>query len=74
LHKRGVDAVYGFTAVGAMDLDIPLTTRLHQGLGRQGFRTKFEKLLESFEIVPASFVALQSQWPDYSLYEEDILS
>jgi hypothetical protein len=50
-----------------LKLDIPLRTRLHQGLGRRGFQPKFERLLTNFRVVPAHEVALQGAWPDYSL-------
>jgi hypothetical protein len=49
-----------------LELDIPFRTRLHQGLGRRGFRPKFERLLTNFRVVPAHEVALQSEWPEYS--------
>jgi polysaccharide deacetylase family protein (PEP-CTERM system associated) len=58
---------YEFDALefAALDLDIPLRTRLHQGLGRRGFRPKFERLLTTFHLVQAHQLALQRQWPDY---------
>jgi polysaccharide deacetylase family protein (PEP-CTERM system associated) len=45
---------------------IPLKTRLHQGLGRQSFQPKFEKMLSFFEIVQARHVALEQIWPAYT--------
>lgn len=51
----------------SLDLNIPLKTRLHQGLGRRGFRSKFERMLMKFDIVHAAQVAHDGQWPDYSL-------
>ncbi len=49
-----------------LDLTIPLKTRLHQGLGRGGFRAKFEHMLSQFDNVHALRMARYSQWPDYS--------
>jgi polysaccharide deacetylase family protein (PEP-CTERM system associated) len=59
---------YEFDAAefATLELDIPLRTRLHQGLGRRGFQPKFERLLTHFRVVPAHEVALQGEWPDYS--------
>jgi len=59
---------YEFDAAefATLKLDIPLRTRLHQGLGRRGFQPKFERLLTTFRVVPAHEVALQGEWPDYS--------
>jgi len=48
-----------------LDLDIPLRTRLHQGLGRRGFRPKFERLLTTFHKTQAHQLALQREWPDH---------
>jgi polysaccharide deacetylase family protein (PEP-CTERM system associated) len=60
---------YEFDAAefATLNLDIPLRTRLHQGLGRRGFQPKFERLLTQFRVVPACEVALQGEWPAYSL-------
>lgn len=60
-HPYEFDA-YEFAA---LDMDIPLKTRLHQGLGRRGFQPKFERLLTTFHVVQARELALQRQWPDY---------
>ena len=46
---------------------VPLRTRLHQGFGRAGFRGKFERILETFEIVQASEIALGSNWLDHTV-------
>jgi len=48
-----------------LDLDLPLKTRLHQGLGRRGFQAKFEKMLATFENSLACQVARQIDWPEY---------
>jgi polysaccharide deacetylase family protein (PEP-CTERM system associated) len=48
-----------------LDLRIPLVTRLHQGLGRRGFRAKFERMLTSFDSMSAVRLALDYQSPDY---------
>lgn len=45
-------------------LPIPFRVRMHQGLGRRGFRKKFEHLLEAFPVVTAGVVARESHWPD----------
>lgn len=50
-----------------LGMQIPLRTRLHQGLGRRGFRAKFERLLESFDSIPAARLALDFQSLDYDL-------
>jgi polysaccharide deacetylase family protein (PEP-CTERM system associated) len=47
-----------------LDLKIPLRVRLHQGLGRRGFRKKFEHLLRSFPIVQGRDVARDLHWAD----------
>jgi polysaccharide deacetylase family protein (PEP-CTERM system associated) len=52
---------YEFDAAefAALDLDIPLTTRLHQGLGRRGFQAKFERMLTTFDGVRASSLLVE---------------
>lgn len=45
---------------------IPLKTRLHQGLGRRSFQSKFESMLANFEVIQARHVALGQAWPDYT--------
>ncbi len=49
-----------------LHLPIPLSTRLHQGLGRRGFRRKFETLLRSFEVVRGCDVAQAEDVPEYA--------
>jgi polysaccharide deacetylase family protein (PEP-CTERM system associated) len=53
------------TEFDTLELDIPLKTRLHQGLGRRGFQPKFERLLATFQVVQAQALALEAQWPDH---------
>jgi len=48
-----------------LDVHIPLATRLHQGLGRRGFRAKFESMLASFDSISAARLAMDFQSPDY---------
>lgn len=50
-----------------IDLDIPFTTRLHQGLGRRGFRLKFEDLIDAFPVTHAIAVASRS-WPEHPVH------
>lgn len=50
-----------------LDLGIPLKTRLHQGLGRNGFQAKFEKMLKTFDVVCANELTKQINAPDYNL-------
>ena len=45
---------------------IPLKTRLHQGLGRKSFQSKFENILITFEIIQARHAALERDLPDYT--------
>lgn len=52
-----------------LEMRIPLVTRLHQGLGRRGFRAKFERMLTSFEPISATQLARDFQSPDYHLAE-----
>jgi polysaccharide deacetylase family protein (PEP-CTERM system associated) len=53
--------------LGTLHLNIPWRTKLHQGLGRRGFRSKFEYLLESFETMHALDAVRNYQWEDYPL-------
>ena len=46
-----------------IDLDLPLKTRLHQGLGRRGFHAKFERMLTTFEIARAADLTQSHDWP-----------
>lgn len=46
---------------------LPLKTRLHQGLGRRGFERKFRRLLQEFETVRAMDIVGSSNWPEYRL-------
>jgi polysaccharide deacetylase family protein (PEP-CTERM system associated) len=50
-----------------LNLAIPLRIRLHQGLGRRGFRGKFERLLGSFGTVQGREVAREARWPVVAL-------
>lgn len=50
-----------------LDLDLPLKTRLHQGLGRKGFRRKFEQMLSTFGNVHAADLAAQDEWPQHPI-------
>lgn len=58
---------YEFDASEFIELKpmIPLKTRLHQGLGRRSFQSKFEKMLTTFEVIQAYHIALGQEWPDY---------
>jgi polysaccharide deacetylase family protein (PEP-CTERM system associated) len=49
-----------------LELKIPLGVRLHQGLGRRGFRKKFEHLIETFRVVRACDVAAESHWLEHA--------
>jgi polysaccharide deacetylase family protein (PEP-CTERM system associated) len=51
----------------ALDLKIPLRTRLHQKLGRRGFGLKFERMIETFDVIQAAQVTSDSRCPDYFL-------
>ena len=51
------------------NIAIPAKTRLHQGLGRKGFRNKFEKMLKTFPTQPASLLVSNNQWPTHTLAE-----
>ncbi|MFH1741066.1 MAG: DUF3473 domain-containing protein [bacterium] len=46
---------------------IPITTRLHQGLGRKGMRSKIIRLLSTFETKSFEEVIPNTKWPDYHL-------
>lgn len=50
-------------------LKIPLGTRLHQGIGRSGFRRKLSMLVEHCPPVQARVVALGRAWPPIVLSE-----
>jgi hypothetical protein len=50
-----------------LDLDLPLKTKLHQGLGRRSFQAKFEKMLTTFENSLARRAAQQIDWPEYTM-------
>lgn len=70
--RRGVPFVvychpyeFDISEFAELDLKIPLRVRLHQGIGRRGFRAKFERLLKSFQVVPAYRIALDHRWPEY---------
>lgn len=49
---------------------LPLKTRLHQGLGRRGFETKFRKMISGFESCRACSIATGKQWPIYKFKEK----
>ncbi len=44
----------------------PLKMRLHQGLGRRGFETKFRKMLRGFKPVLALSLAEGTNWPSHT--------
>ncbi len=50
---------------------IPLKTRLHQGLGRRGFESKFRRMVRLFETATAVQVLRDSVLPDYTLLCEN---
>ena len=59
LERRGIPAVLYFhpyefdpDAFAELDLPVPWRTRLHQGLGRQGFAEKVRNLLDEFPFGP----------------------
>ena len=45
-----------------LDFDVPLKTKLHQGIGRRGFEKKFRNILTTFENVQARHVAAGHGW------------
>lgn len=49
---------------------IPWKTRLHQGLGRNGFEAKFRKLMASFNTKTAIEIAERRSWPSYLASDE----
>lgn len=49
----------------ALQLGIPLKTRLHQGLGRQGFTSKFVRMLQRFKTRPINQIVHHREWPTY---------
>jgi len=61
---------YEFAAkeLSELPLRIPLKQKLHQGLGRQGFATKIEKLLSDFHFAPIqSMIDAQADLPLFNL-------
>jgi polysaccharide deacetylase family protein (PEP-CTERM system associated) len=58
---------FDYREFAELDLAIPLKTRLHQGLGRRGFRAKFEGMLAGFPAETADAVALEREWPELDL-------
>lgn len=50
-----------------IDVDLPLKTKLHQGIGRRGFLRKFEKMLSTFEIARAIDLIQNHEWPNFTL-------
>lgn len=40
-----------------LKIPLPLKTRLHQGLGRRGFKNKFRQMLREFETTLAATIA-----------------
>ena len=46
---------------------LPLKIRLHQGLGRRGFESKFRRMLREFECSLAIQVAETANWPVHKL-------
>jgi polysaccharide deacetylase family protein (PEP-CTERM system associated) len=53
--------------LSSLEFAIPLETRLHQGLGRGGFRKKFKCLLDAFETAFAREIALNFAWPEHTV-------
>jgi polysaccharide deacetylase family protein (PEP-CTERM system associated) len=51
----------------ALKSRIPFKTRLHQGLGRRKFQSKFEDILATFEMVLARHIAFGWDLPTYIL-------
>lgn len=49
----------------AIQLDIPLKTRLHQGLGRRQFSSKFVRMLKKFKTRPINQIVCHQKWPVY---------
>lgn len=47
-----------------LDIELPLKTRLHQGLGRRSFERKFRKLINSYSSIHASAL-LGGKWKEY---------
>ena len=50
-----------------LGMHVPLKTRLHQGLGRRGFETKFRRMLKEFEPTLAIRLAERTDWPAHAL-------
>jgi polysaccharide deacetylase family protein (PEP-CTERM system associated) len=48
-------------------LQLPLKTRLHQGLGRGRFTARFVRLIEQFGGCPFADLVDGREWPDFSL-------
>jgi polysaccharide deacetylase family protein (PEP-CTERM system associated) len=48
---------------------VPLSTRLHQGLGRGSIRRKFERTITTFDVVQARLVAGSADLPHYNLMQ-----
>lgn len=54
------------------DIDIPLKTRLYQGLGRRGFQAKFERMLKTFESIHEIDFLGSCEWPIYKIPQKPI--
>lgn len=46
-----------------LPMRVPLKVRLHQGLGRRGFESKFQRLMASFETSRAIDRVVKGNWP-----------
>jgi polysaccharide deacetylase family protein (PEP-CTERM system associated) len=53
----------------AHGMKIRTTTRLHQGIGRKGFESKFRRIIQRFDSVLARDIASQD-WPTYERFPE----
>ena len=50
-----------------LELNLPLKTRLHQGLGRRGFQWKFERMISTFESIKAVELLADREWSLYRI-------
>ena len=48
-----------------LSFDLPLKIRLHQGLGRRSFESKFRKMVQEFKPILAIQMVEQADWPVY---------
>jgi polysaccharide deacetylase family protein (PEP-CTERM system associated) len=54
-----------------LTFQIPLRTRMHQGLGRRAFEAKFCRMIDAFGSLRAGDLAANSIWPEHILQPSD---